>query len=213
MLVRHRGEQQCGAPPPPRPVPCPVLRLHRRLCLPNFLAALPTCLPCLPARPAGDQEVLSLEEYRGVGKLKGKASGGSRTLRQLISAGASTLAGPAGPAADQSSHPPRPATQHANLSMRLPTRRCHADWGATTEASAAVLSKRLLLLSPCVRPLQVAIVTGGDSGIGRSVALLMAKEGAKAVAIVHLPKEQAVSWFLSFFLPWNWAGWKGRMRV
>jgi NAD(P)-dependent dehydrogenase (short-subunit alcohol dehydrogenase family) len=37
-------------------------------------------------------------------------------------------------------------------------------------------------------------VTGGDSGIGRSVALLMAKEGAKAVAIVHLPKEQAVSW-------------------
>jgi NAD(P)-dependent dehydrogenase (short-subunit alcohol dehydrogenase family) len=51
-----------------------------------------------------------------------------------------------------------------------------------------------------VRPLQVAIVTGGDSGIGRSVALLMAKEGAKAVAIVHLPKEQAVSWFLSFFL-------------
>ena len=49
MLVRHRGEQQCGAPPPPRPVPCPVLRLHRRLCLPNFLAALPTCLPCLPA--------------------------------------------------------------------------------------------------------------------------------------------------------------------
>ena len=46
-----------------------------------------------------------------------------------------------------------------------------------------------------------ALITGGDSGIGRSVALLMAKEGAKAVAIVHLPKEQAVSWFLSFFLP------------
>ena len=40
---------------------------------------------------------------------------------------------------------------------------------------------------------QVAIVTGGDSGIGRSVALLLAKESAKAVAIVHLPKEQPVS--------------------
>ncbi|PSC75991.1 NAD(P)-dependent oxidoreductase [Micractinium conductrix] len=37
---------------------------------------------------------------------------------------------------------------------------------------------------------KVAIVTGGDSGIGRSVALLLAKESAKAVAIVHLPKEQ-----------------------
>lgn len=35
-------------------------------------------------------------------------------------------------------------------------------------------------------------MTGGDSGIGRSVALLLAKEGAKAVAIVHTPKEQKV---------------------
>lgn len=40
--------------------------------------------------------------------------------------------------------------------------------------------------------LQVAIVTGGDSGIGRSVALLLAKEGAKGIAIVHTPKEQKV---------------------
>ncbi|PRW51056.1 NAD(P)-dependent oxidoreductase [Chlorella sorokiniana] len=37
---------------------------------------------------------------------------------------------------------------------------------------------------------KVAIVTGGDSGIGRSVALLLAKEGAKGIAIVHTPKEQ-----------------------
>ncbi|KGN42286.1 SDR family oxidoreductase [Knoellia aerolata] len=34
------------------------------------------------------------------------------------------------------------------------------------------------------------LVTGGDSGIGRAVAITMAKEGA-TVAIAHLPQEQA----------------------
>jgi NAD(P)-dependent dehydrogenase (short-subunit alcohol dehydrogenase family) len=37
---------------------------------------------------------------------------------------------------------------------------------------------------------KVALVTGGDSGIGRAVAYLYAREGAD-VAIVHLPEEQA----------------------
>ncbi|MFF7556386.1 SDR family oxidoreductase [Streptomyces olivaceus] len=36
---------------------------------------------------------------------------------------------------------------------------------------------------------KVALVTGGDSGIGRSVAVLYAREGAD-VAVVHLPEEQ-----------------------
>ncbi len=36
---------------------------------------------------------------------------------------------------------------------------------------------------------KVAIVTGGDSGIGRAVAVLYAREGADA-AIIHLPEEQ-----------------------
>ena len=37
---------------------------------------------------------------------------------------------------------------------------------------------------------KVALVTGGDSGIGRAVSTLYAREGAD-VAIVHLPQEQA----------------------
>jgi hypothetical protein len=36
---------------------------------------------------------------------------------------------------------------------------------------------------------QVALITGGDSGIGAAVAVLFAREGAD-VAIVHLPAEE-----------------------
>ena len=37
---------------------------------------------------------------------------------------------------------------------------------------------------------RAALITGGDSGIGRAVAVLYAREGAK-VAITHLPEEQS----------------------
>ncbi len=37
---------------------------------------------------------------------------------------------------------------------------------------------------------QVALITGGDSGIGRAVAIAYAREGAD-VAISYLPEEQA----------------------
>jgi len=36
---------------------------------------------------------------------------------------------------------------------------------------------------------KVAIITGGDSGIGRSVAVFFAREGAD-VSIVYLPEEE-----------------------
>ena len=37
---------------------------------------------------------------------------------------------------------------------------------------------------------KVALITGGDSGIGRAVAVLYAREGAN-VAIIHLPSEHS----------------------
>jgi NAD(P)-dependent dehydrogenase (short-subunit alcohol dehydrogenase family) len=37
---------------------------------------------------------------------------------------------------------------------------------------------------------KTAIVTGGDSGIGRSAALLFAMEGARGITITYLPEEE-----------------------
>ncbi len=37
---------------------------------------------------------------------------------------------------------------------------------------------------------QVCLITGGDSGIGRAVALMYAREGAEAIAITYLNEER-----------------------
>ena len=53
-----------------------------------------------------------------------------------------------------------------------------ADWGQDSYKGSGKMSGR------------VALITGGDSGIGRAVAIAFAREGAD-VAISYLPQEQA----------------------
>jgi hypothetical protein len=72
--------------------------------------------------------VLTLEAYRGVGKLKGKARGGNCTFSSSRSAGAGA-ATPVGQAADQPSHPSRTAAQPADVPIQPPMCRCQPDWG------------------------------------------------------------------------------------
>lgn len=37
---------------------------------------------------------------------------------------------------------------------------------------------------------KTAIITGGDSGIGRSAAIMFAREGATGITIAYLPEEE-----------------------
>ncbi|KAI7840656.1 hypothetical protein COHA_005677 [Chlorella ohadii] len=135
----------------------------------------------------GDQDVLTLETYRGVGKFQGKVAivtGGDSGIGRSVALLLCSITAP--------------LCLHL---MKLVT--THLQVAIVTSGDSGIGRSVALLFCSITAPLclhlmklvaalqsQVAIVTGGDSGIGRSVSLLLAKEGAKAVAIVHTPKEQ-----------------------
>jgi hypothetical protein len=105
----------------------------------------------------GHQNLLTLETYWGVGKLKGKVR------RGVGGGGGRGLCFKGGYVAAACSHP----------SMYTQSPKPHRN--------------------DAMHP-QVALITGGDSGIGRSVAVMMAKEKCRTIAIVHHPKERQVGW-------------------
>ena len=86
--------------------------------------------------------------------------------------------GPYRPRAKSTSSPPgetgawRNPSHHSHDSIRR-----NQDWRRSSKASGKLEDK-------------VALLTGGDSGIGRAVAVLYAREGTD-VAIVYLPQEQS----------------------
>lgn len=168
--------------------------------------------PC-QSRPAGDQEVLTLETYTGVGKFKGKVRAGH--LNALLSranflwvvcvcmpaaggAAAICVCAPLHPShclpPPVPLHPEAGGDYHRRRQVRL-------AWLHMRTAARHALQ----LAPPRTPSISCAMPAAANpsppppcllccpSGIGRAVALLLAKEGAKAVAIVHLPKEQPVS--------------------
>ena len=116
--------------------------------------------PHLRTQPAGKEDVLSLETYRGAGKLQAKVRCGCGL---------------------------RPTLHTLMRTASCPFTASCPSHGKLSVTRAAVLS-----LDVCALPPQIALITGGDSGIGRAVAVMMAKEGAKGLAIVYTAKEQPV---------------------
>src|ERR671914_1390253 len=124
---------------------------------------------------------LSMERKRMTGKIsQNAAEQGERIQSEIDRKESSKPKGkqPSGPAqTGQRDYPEKFTEQH----LKKPGVEADLDVAPMYQAPEYRGSEKLKDM--------VAVITGGDSGIGRAVAVLYAREGAD-VAIIYLPEEQ-----------------------